>query len=280
MPRGSRRTLGDGEGAMELRRQLRSQTEFGNEENAGQFLVIAWKRRKIVGMSKLPKYRTLIIFDVDGTLVDAHVLDNASFNHAFTEITGVTMTESLWSSLREVTSQATIHQALGKERNEDMSLIKDKVRDAFLTKLNAGHGLDPVSINAFAGAVELVSHLKNHPELSVAIATGCWKETAHFKLNAAGFDLDAIPFACASDCYSRAEIIALAVERAGKSLDQTVYVGDGLWDLRATQQLGIPFIGVGGKIEELRKAGARYTLEGFSADGLQRVLKQIQEDDD
>ena len=234
------------------------------------------KGRKMLSMSNPTTSRNLIVFDVDGTLVDAHVLDNASFNQAFTEITNVAMTEALWSSLNEVTSQATIHQALGKERSEDLSLIKESIRDSFLTKLRLGHGTDASSIRAFGGAVELVANLKISRDFKMAIATGCWRETAHFKLNAAGFDLTHIPIACASDCYSRAEIISLAVERAGGSLDQAVYVGDGVWDFRATQQLGIPFIGVGRKVEALRKIGAKYTLDEFSESGLLRILLQIQ----
>ena len=117
--------------------------------------------------------------------------------------------------------------------------------------------------------------MSNHRELGVAIATGCWRETAHFKLNAAGFDLSKIPFACASDRSSRAEIIALAAERAGMPIGQSVYVGDGVWDLRATQELGIPFIGFGRKIESLRRAGAAYTLDAWNEAALLKVLEEF-----
>ena len=217
----------------------------------------------------------LIIFDVDGTLVDAETLDHASFNHAIREITGILMTDTMWSGFEEVTSQATIHQAFGKGRHEDLSLIKDRVKDAFLAKLHLGHGQDANAIRAFSGAVDLFSGLKKSPQVGVAIATGCWRETAHYKLKAAGFDLSDIPFACASDCYTRAEIISLAAERAGMPLEQAVYVGDGLWDLRATRQLGIPFIGVGRKVETLRRAGAEHTMEVFSPETLSQVVRQL-----
>jgi phosphoglycolate phosphatase-like HAD superfamily hydrolase len=228
-------------------------------------------------MPSFAKSRTLIIFDVDGTLVDAHEVDNASFNDAFQEITGMAMTESLWSSFTEVTSQATIHQALGKHRSENLSLIKNGVRDSFLARLRTGHNRNPTSIRAFEGAIGLISTLKKRSDFGVAIATGCWRETSHFKLNAAGFDLSDVPFACASDCYSRAEIISLAAERAGMSLEHAVYVGDGLWDFRATQQLGIPFIGFGRRIEALRQAGVQHTLDDWNEDALLKLLDQFPE---
>jgi phosphoglycolate phosphatase-like HAD superfamily hydrolase len=228
-------------------------------------------------MSHFSGPRHLIIFDVDGTLVDAHALDCGSFDYAFREVTGGGLPESMWTTFDEVTAQSVIHQALGKLRHDDVSEIKERIRDLFLAGLSAGHGSAPASISAFPGAIDLISGLKTSPSLRVAIATGCWRETAHFKLKSAGFDIADIPFACASDRYSRAEIILLAAERAGVPIEQTVYVGDGVWDLKATRQLGIPFIGVGRKIGALRNAGAQHTMEVLSSDGLAQVLGRIQE---
>ena len=44
-----------------------------------------------------------------------------------------------------------------------------------------------------------------------------------------------------------------------------VYIGDGLWDIRASRSLGIPFIGVGrGEREKmLRAAGAKIVVPDF-----------------
>jgi len=225
-------------------------------------------------MSSLAKSCTLIVFDVDGTLLDANIVDNDCFGRAFQEETGVVLTAPLWEQFKEVTAQAIVHQALGNDW-PDIESVKARVKDSFLSKLRESYDQDPALIRGFESASGLMSHLKASPDFVVAIATGCWRETAQFKLNAAGFDVLDVPFASASDCYGRAEIISLAVERAGGSLDRAVYVGDGVWDLRATQQLGIPFIGVGRKIEALRKAGAQYTLENLNEADLVEILKQI-----
>jgi len=221
------------------------------------------------------KQCSLRIFDVDGTLVDAHALDNDCFDRAYREVIGAGLPESLWATFDEVTAQAVIHRALGKGRAEDLASIKDRVRDSFLANLQAGQGQDPTSIRAFDGAVNLISDLKAHRKLKVAIATGCWRETAKFKLTAAGFDLTDIPFACASDRYGRAEIISLAAEHSGVPIEETIYVGDGVWDLKATRLLGIPFIGVGRKTERLREAGAKYILDAFESIALAAVIESI-----
>ena len=218
--------------------------------------------------------RDLIIFDVDGTLVDAIALDNDCFDRAFSETAGRALTEEMWSQFKEVTAPAIIQQALGNAW-PDMLATKMRIKNSFLDKLQQGYEQDRASIQAFPGAVALLSGLQKNPDVGVAIATGCWRETAQFKLTSAGFDLSNIPFACASDCNKRAEIILLAAERTGQSIERAVYVGDGVWDLRAARQLGVPFIGVGRRIETLRKAGAEYILDAFEEDALVSVLASI-----
>jgi len=220
------------------------------------------------------KQRTLIIFDVDGTLLDADSIDHGCFDRAFNEVTGMNLTASLWLQFKEVTAQAIVHQALGDDW-PDLASTTVRVKDSFFEKLRSSHVENPTAFRAFDGAIGLLSALKASPDFSVAIATGCWRETATFKLQSAGFDLTDIPFACASDCYGRAEIISLAAQRAGLPVEQAVYVGDGTWDLRATQQLGIPFIGVGCRLDTLRKAGAKYTLDSLNTDSLSQVLQQL-----
>jgi len=228
-------------------------------------------------MSSSAKSSSLIIFDVDGTLLDANTFDYACFDHAFQATTGKKLTASEWATFTEVTAQAIVFQALGKDW-PDLSSVEVRIRDAYLAKLREGQGLDPASLRAFTGTLGLISTLKNGSDFQVAIATGCWRETAHFKLTTAGFDLAGIPFACASDRYSRAEIISLAAERAGVPLDEAVYVGDGIWDFRATQQLGIPFIGTGRKVGALRQAGARHTVDDLNHGSLLQAIKLIRED--
>jgi phosphoglycolate phosphatase-like HAD superfamily hydrolase len=225
-------------------------------------------------MSTHVKPRTLIVFDVDGTLLDPHAVDDGCFDQAIREVTGVALTAAIWSGFKEVTAQAIVHQALGNDW-PDIELVKTRIKDSFLAKLRASYNENPATIRSFVGAAGLFSTLKASPDFAVAIATGCWRETAHFKLKVAGFDISDVPFACASDRYSRAEIISLAAERAGIPIERSVYVGDGLWDFRATQQLGIPFVGTGGKIEALRRAGVEHTFSEWDEGGLREILERI-----
>jgi phosphoglycolate phosphatase-like HAD superfamily hydrolase len=98
----------------------------------------------------------------------------------------------------------------------------------------------------------------------IAIATGCWCESAKLKLHRSGFMIEDIPFASSSDTRRRADIIALAASRAGSGVSDAVYVGDGLWDLKATRELGMRFVGVGRRHELLRVHGASQVLATFA----------------
>ena len=67
--------------------------------------------------------------------------------------------------------------------------------------------------------------------------------------------------ATCSDHPRRSEIIRLAAQRAGRSLSDAIYIGDGVWDLRACRELGVRFIGTGSRLHLLKKAGAEHTAE-------------------
>jgi phosphoglycolate phosphatase-like HAD superfamily hydrolase len=214
----------------------------------------------------------LVIFDVDGTLVDADPIDNDSFDRAFHKSTGFALTTEMWTTFEEVTAQAIVHQALGPQRT-DLREIETLVRDRFLDGLFTHHQQGGARIRLTPGTLAMWSNLRARPEFRVAIATGCWRETAHFKIDVAGLDISDVPFACSSDRRNRADIIALAAERAGIPMEQAVYVGDGVWDLKAARKLGIPFIGVGKRTDRLREAGANHVLDNWEK--LLAVLRQI-----
>ncbi|HXI84743.1 MAG TPA: HAD hydrolase-like protein [Verrucomicrobiae bacterium] len=216
----------------------------------------------------------LIVFDVDGTLVGGEPTDWASFEGAFEETAGFALDSAFWESLEEVTAQAVVHQALKDSSPEKKAHMVHAVRDGYLRRLRAAHENDSSSFPALEGALALLEELKKQG-VAFAIGTGDWFETSTFKLGASGIRLDSIPMVTSSDFYTRGDIIAGAAAKAGRRLQETVYVGDGLWDLRTCQKLGIPFIGVGRRKEKLEHAGATYTLPDLSPASFWRVMDTI-----
>lgn len=198
----------------------------------------------------------LIIFDVDGTLVGGESADWRAFDQAISSVLGSSLDEAFFASLDEITARAIAEAAVRQAGRETGIGLEETIAEGYLSGLRAAHAADTRVFSARPQAAELLSHLRGLPGVDVAIATGDWLPTISFKLRAAGFDLSGIPIATSSDCYGRSDIIRLAAERAGRSLDDALYVGDGVWDLKATGRLAIPFIGTGHRTPLLEKAGA------------------------
>ena len=71
------------------------------------------------------------------------------------------------------------------------------------------------------------------------------------KLKAAGMDPDEPCFASGSDAFRRVEIMQIAEQRAlgGRRASRRTYFGDGIWDKKASLELGYDFIAIGEKVE-------------------------------
>ena len=216
----------------------------------------------------------MIIFDVDGTLLGGERVDWTSFRDAFKEAAGFPFSPTFFEVIEEVTAQAIVHQALNNHSIEEKKTIESAVRCGYLKRLSQAHNDDPLTFSSTTGAISLLEDLTQR-KIPFAIATGDWFETITFKLRAAGIAFTNIPMATSSERYSRADIIALAALKAGISLDGAIYVGDGPWDVRASKKLGIPFIGVGSKVEKLRQAGATYILPDLTPEAFWRTVEQI-----
>ena len=204
-----------------------------------------------------------MVFDVDGTLIGGEATDWASFGSAFEEVAGFVLDAAFFARIEEITARAIVHQALAKFFLEQRKQMENAVRDGYLRRLKCAHELDSTSFPALEGTLALLEELKKKG-VPIAIATGDWFETITFKLRAAGIPFEDIPMVTSSDFYSRADIVAGAVAKAGRQLHEAVYIGDALWDFRACQKLGIPFIGVGARTEKLQSAGAAFTLADLS----------------
>lgn len=216
----------------------------------------------------------MIVFDVDGTLIGGEPTDWACFGAAFEEVAGFALTTSFFASIEEITAQAIVHQALVTLPPEERRVKERSVREGYLRRLKSAHTDNRNCFAAVNGAVALIRELQEK-NIPVAIATGDWRETISFKLRASGISFDDIPMVTSSEHYSRADIIAAAIAKAGGSLEKAIYVGDGLWDLRACAKLGIRFVGVGHRKEKLRDSGAMHVLNDLSPLEFWRVKEAL-----
>ena len=219
--------------------------------------------------SQLP----IIIFDVDGTLVGGESNDWSAFGEAYHQVTGADLNLKLFERLSEVTAHSIISAALADAGEANPLPVIAKIAAAYADILAAKIADRPGVFDATDGAIELLSTLSERG-YDCAIATGDWHKSITLKLDEAGLPWRELPIATSSDRPTRAATITLAAERAGRPITDAVYVGDGTWDFRATQTLGIPFIGVGSKKAALIEEGARFVLSSLAPVNFFPVLEE------
>ena len=223
----------------------------------------------------------LVIFDVDGTLTDTMAVDARCFLRAFVEVCGFSQIDSDWSRYKNATDAGIFHEVFASRMGREPSLNETmRFREHLVELFRSAARESPFA--AVAGAPQLLARLDGSEQYKIALATGCWRDAARVKMASAGMDYDAYPSASADDAPERESIVQLVVERAAVRygcFDDSVYVGDGIWDARACRALGVPFVGVGrgGQADELLAEGAAHVFADL-ADGdlFLRLLQNLE----
>lgn len=213
----------------------------------------------------------LAIFDIDGTLTETNAVDEICFVQALADAYTLDKINTNWLEYQFVTDSGIIFQIFAERFGrspDERELVNFK--SCLVKLLQAQQDKDASLFAETRGASQALSRLQQETEWAVALATGCWRDSAELKLHAAGIDTKHLPAAFAEDGLSRESILHTAVSHAQESYDQNrfdrvVSVGDGPWDVQAALNLGIPFVGVGcgTRADKLRRVGATHVLENF-----------------
>jgi phosphoglycolate phosphatase-like HAD superfamily hydrolase len=211
----------------------------------------------------------LVLFDIDGTLIRSMEYDGECLVAALYDVFGFTDIEDDWSCYENITDAGILIEAYEQRRGRPPSAIEIERFCGYFVELLAGrcsqHRLEEV-----VGASLLLAALEARRDIAMAFATGCFRRTATLKMQSARLSFDQAPSATCDDAIGRDEIIRIAIERAASDrgvsgFENTVYIGDGVWDVWACRRVGIPFIGITADItaERLRAEGAEFLLPDF-----------------
>ena len=214
----------------------------------------------------------LAVFDIDGTLTDTSRIDSECFVRVLKEEFGLSGIQENWAAYTHTTNSGIIRQIFQERFNrlpqyDELSWLKQR----FVELLNESYDADSSPYAAIPGATTILTRLKNESDWAVALATGCWKLSALYKLKYAEIEIDNIPAAFAEDGIAREEIYQSAVEKAHyyygwNAFEKIVSIGDAVWDVRAAANLNVAFLGIGaGKsANHLLQAGASCAIEDYS----------------
>jgi phosphoglycolate phosphatase-like HAD superfamily hydrolase len=189
----------------------------------------------------------LVMFDIDGTLVDSAGFDAELYAQAVREVLNVELDRN-WNAYEHVSDSGILEQVLRHTRfDRDRAALAARAQDRFVGLVRDYLGREGAAVREVAGAQRLVERLRALPDVRVAIATGGWEPTARLKLEHVGIDVGGLGFASSSDARARTEIMRFAAQRAlgGDACRRATYFGDGAWDARASAELGYDFVAVG-----------------------------------
>lgn len=193
----------------------------------------------------------LILFDIDGTLVDSHEFDAELYVRAVREVLGMEIGDD-WSTYRNVTDGGILDEIIdGAGLSSDRTRIHREVKDTFAGLVSEYLEEQGGRLPEIPGAGAFLARLRSCPGVAVGLATGGWEETARMKLKAARLGANELCLASGSDALARVEIMQIAARRAlnGATAGRTTYFGDGVWDKRASEKLRYQFIAIGDNVE-------------------------------
>lgn len=211
-----------------------------------------------------------VIFDIDGTLANTKKVEDRCFMTAFEQTFGINIWNQKWETLTHVTDWGITEEIIQRELSRNPSPDDySRMISNFLTLLHQEKNNDKTQFREIPGAKDFFDTIKGMEEFKLGIATGAWEQSAKLKLDTIGISTDDICFSNSDYHKSREAITVDVIDQLTlkykRRADQIIYFGDGQWDFKTCQNLGIKFIGIDnnndGKLKEL---GAKHVFNDYS----------------
>lgn len=203
-----------------------------------------------IGGSDTPQMKKtkLAIFDIDGTLTKTNEIDHICYIQTVQHFINKDFDKFEAEAFTHFTDSCILVELYERYLQRQPTAGEEQAfKDFYFEALRKSLSHSPDYFKAIDGAKDILKHLSD--DWAVALATGCWVESAHIKLQGGGIAIGAHPIATASDAVTRQDIMLTAVQRAKElhqvpDFEHVVYIGDGLWDKRSCASLKMPFVGI------------------------------------
>ena len=212
--------------------------------------------------------KTLVIFDLDGTLVYSNKIDSQCFAQTYQTIYGLAFPTIDWTKYPHVTD-TTIFKTVIRNHFEREAEEEEMVefQHRFVSLISECRKKKPEEFQEVPGARLAVERLLADERFVVGIGTGGWLRPAHVKLRHVEIPVASMVVAGADGHEQREGIIGQVVDTVARTerVDRTVYVGDAIWDVDTTRRMNMNFVGIrrDGDFEALTKEGTGTVLQDY-----------------
>jgi phosphoglycolate phosphatase-like HAD superfamily hydrolase len=186
----------------------------------------------------------LIVFDIDGTITDTVLIHQRAFQEALFYL-GVPKYQPNLNSYLHHTDSFIAKSIL--ESNSDIRFNHSFLLqfEQELKKRIFNH-----QILEIKGALDFIQYITTETNFGICFATGSLFEPALYKLNSIGLQIENSLLVSSNELWDRESIIQQAITNAQSYYHQShfntiISFGDGLWDLKAAQNLNLGFVGIG-----------------------------------
>jgi len=225
----------------------------------------------------------LVLFDIDGTLLNSGGMGRVAMQRALDQVFGSPGNPSYRYDGK--TDKQIVRDVMRLEGHSDAHIDSQmhKLIELYLEGLREGAKSGKFNVRPLDGVVDILAALEKRDDVILGLLTGNVEAGARIKLNAAGIDPDRFRVnAFGSDHEHRPELPAIAQRRAGETLgldiagDRLVVIGDTPADIECGRSIGAKAIGVASGHYTVKDLEAHNPYAAFpSLKNTQRVLEKI-----
>ncbi len=222
----------------------------------------------------------LILFDVDGTLVDCDGQTRAPFEAALREVFGTAGDIDHYDFSGKTDARIAVDLATGAGISEAAAMAGlDRVRDSYLAAL--ARSLDASRVRLLPAVAERLLALAACADVALGLLTGNWSRGAEIKLGVHDLGRFFRFGAFGDDRLDRTELPPVALERAARCFgrtftpEETLIVGDSVLDVACAHAHGIRCLAVATgwtAADRLRAAGPDRLVADLTDPEVEREL--------